>query len=89
MKQLLFCLSLMAFLLSAGSAAAQTGLKMNDLFEGRVIPQERMVETRVRGKSLATVLSRCSPSITRLMITCLAIIVRPWCNTVTCVPIPA
>ena len=25
---------------------------MNDLFEGRIIPQERMVETRVRGKSL-------------------------------------
>ena len=42
----------MASLLSVNSAAAQTGLKMNDLFEGRVIPQERMVETRVRGKSL-------------------------------------
>ena len=42
----------MASLLSVGSASAQTGLKMNDLFEGIVIPQERMVETRVRGKSL-------------------------------------
>ena len=42
----------MAPLLSVGSASAQTGLKMNDLFEGIVIPQERMVETRVRGKSL-------------------------------------
>lgn len=35
------------------SASAQTGLKINDLFEGRIIPQEKMVETRVRGKSLA------------------------------------
>lgn len=52
MKRLLFCLSLMASLLSVDSASAQTGLKMNDLFEGRVISQERMVETRVRGKSL-------------------------------------
>ena len=42
----------MASLLSVDSASAQTGLKMDDLFEGRVIPQERMVETRVRGKSL-------------------------------------
>ena len=42
----------MASLLSVGSASAQTGLKMNDLFEGIVISQERMVETRVRGKSL-------------------------------------
>ncbi|MBR1415031.1 MAG: hypothetical protein IJ570_04130 [Prevotella sp.] len=31
---------------------AQTGLSINALFEGRIIPQERMVETRVRGKSL-------------------------------------
>lgn len=52
MKRLLFLLSLMASLLSANRALAQTGLKVNDLFEGRVIPQERMVETRVRGKSL-------------------------------------
>ena len=34
------------------SASAQTGLKINELFEGRIIPQERMVETRVRGKTL-------------------------------------
>ena len=42
------------FLMLMASIAtfAQSGLKMNDLFEGRVIPQERMVETRVRGKSL-------------------------------------
>lgn len=48
----MFLLSLMASLLPANSALAQTGLKVNELFEGRVIPQERMVETRVRGKSL-------------------------------------
>ncbi|MCR4915832.1 MAG: DUF6108 family protein [Prevotella sp.] len=35
------------------SAMAQTGLKINELFEGRIIPQERMMETRVRGKSIA------------------------------------
>ena len=45
----------MMFLLLAASlsASAQTGLKINDLFEGRIIPQEKMVETRVRGKTLA------------------------------------
>ncbi len=32
---------------------AQTGLHINELFEGRIIPQERMMETRVRGKSIA------------------------------------
>ena len=34
-------------------SVAQTGLKINELFEGRIIPQERMIETRVRGKTLA------------------------------------
>lgn len=42
----------MAFLLPLSQASAQTGLRIDDLFEGRVIPQDRMVETRVRGKSL-------------------------------------
>lgn len=37
---------------SSLTAFAQSGLKVNELFEGRIIPQERMVETRVRGKSL-------------------------------------
>ena len=32
---------------------AQTGLHIDELFQGRIIPQERMVETRVRGKSIA------------------------------------
>lgn len=44
---------MMTVLLAVTLAEAQTGLKTNDLFEGRVIPQERMVETRVRGKTLA------------------------------------
>lgn len=34
------------------SVSAQTGLKINELFEGRIIPQEKMIETRVRGKTL-------------------------------------
>lgn len=40
------------FLTGFLSASAQTGLKVNDLFQGRIIPQERLVETRVRGKTL-------------------------------------
>ena len=53
MKHLLFILAFIIYLLfSATAAHAQTGLKMNELFEGRIIPQERMVETRVRGKTL-------------------------------------
>ena len=45
----------MMFLMLAASlsASAQTGLKINDLFEGRIISQEKMVETCVRGKTLA------------------------------------
>ena len=39
-------------LVASLSASAQAGLKMNELFQGRVIPQERMIETRVRGKTL-------------------------------------
>lgn len=44
---------MMTALLAVTLAEAQTGLKINDLFEGRIIPQERMIETRVRGKTLA------------------------------------
>jgi len=46
---------IMMFLMLAASlsTSAQAGLKINDLFEGRIIPQEKMVETRVRGKTLA------------------------------------
>lgn len=53
MKRLLFILSFLICQLSFSEALAQSGLKINDLFEGHVIPQERMVETRVRGKSIA------------------------------------
>ena len=47
-KLLIICLLLVA----SQMASAQTGLKVNELFEGRIIPQERMMETRVRGKTL-------------------------------------
>lgn len=45
---------IMMFLLLAAAltASAQAGLKINELFEGRIIPQERLIETRVRGKTL-------------------------------------
>ena len=44
---------IMLLLLTASLCGrAQTGLHINELFAGRVIPQERMVETRVRGKSI-------------------------------------
>ena len=32
---------------------AQTGLGINSLFQGKIVPQERMVETRVRGRSIS------------------------------------
>ena len=32
---------------------AQQGLPINKLFQGQVIPQERMMETKVRGKMIA------------------------------------
>lgn len=35
------------------AAQAQQGLHINALFEGKVIPQKRMVETRVRGRTLS------------------------------------
>ena len=40
-------------LVASLTVSAQTGLKINELFQGRIIPQERMMETRVRGKSIA------------------------------------
>lgn len=49
MKQLLTTL---LFLLLAGPLAAQQGLAVNELFSGNIIPRERMVETRVRGRML-------------------------------------
>lgn len=35
------------------AALAQKGLHIESLFDGKVVPQERMVETRVRGRSLS------------------------------------
>ena len=55
MKRLLLSLSFIIcnLLFSPLVAHAQTGLEINELFEGRIIPQERLIETRVRGKTLA------------------------------------
>ena len=50
MKQLLMTL---LFLITTGPMAAQQGLAINELFSGNIIPRERMVETRVRGRMLA------------------------------------
>ena len=49
MRQLLMTLLL---LLTTGHVAAQQGLAINELFSGSIIPKERMVETRVRGRML-------------------------------------
>ena len=35
------------------SVEAQSGLHISPLFEGKIIPQQRMVETRVKGKMLS------------------------------------
>ena len=51
MKRLLF--SLLFVICHLTFSVAPTGLRINDLFEGRIIPRERMVETRVRGRTLA------------------------------------
>lgn len=44
---------LMAFVVLQMGARAQKDLHINALFEGKIVPQERMVETRVRGRSLS------------------------------------
>ena len=44
---------LMAFMACNLAAVAQKGMHIDALFEGKVIPMERMVETRVRGRSLS------------------------------------
>ena len=51
MKRLLLSLSFIICHLTF--SVAQTGLHINELFEGHIIPRERMVETRVRGRTLA------------------------------------
>ena len=49
MRKLLFIL---IALVAPLTALAQQGLHIDELFQGRIIPQERMVETRVRGRSI-------------------------------------
>jgi hypothetical protein len=51
MKRLLLSLSFIICHLTF--SVAQTGLHIDELFEGHIIPRERMVETRVRGRTLA------------------------------------
>jgi len=43
---------MLLMLVASLPALAQTGLHVDELFQGRVIPQEQMIETRVRGKTL-------------------------------------
>lgn len=43
---------MLLMLVASLSASAQEGLHIDELFQGRIIPQERMIETRVRGKTL-------------------------------------
>ncbi|MBO4851659.1 MAG: hypothetical protein J5529_12285 [Prevotella sp.] len=50
MKHLMMTL---LFLLMAGQVAAQQGLAVDELFSGKIVPKERMEETRVRGRMLA------------------------------------
>ena len=51
MKQILM-ITIM-WLITIVTAKAQSGLSVSPLFEGKVIPQQRMVETRVKGKMLS------------------------------------
>ena len=41
------------WLLTIISANAQSGLSVNQVFEGQVVPKSQMVETRVKGKTLS------------------------------------
>ena len=51
MRQILIII--ISWLLTFASAQAQSGLNVAPLFEGKIIPQQRMVETRVKGKMLS------------------------------------
>ncbi len=50
MRRLLILTTLMVCNLTV---VAQKGLHVEPLFEGKIVPSERMVETRVRGRSLS------------------------------------
>ena len=39
--------------LVCGSVQAQNSLQINELFEGKIVPAEKMVETRIRGKAIS------------------------------------
>ena len=51
MRQILVII--ITWLTMTASAYGQSGLNVAPLFEGKIIPQQRMVETRVRGKMLS------------------------------------
>ena len=51
MKRVL--LIIVAWLSIVVTAGAQSGLNIEPLFAGKIIPQQRMVETRVKGKMLS------------------------------------
>ena len=51
MKQILMII--MTWLITIATAQAQSGLNVSPLFEGKIIPTQRMVETRVKGKMLS------------------------------------
>lgn len=44
---------LLCFLATPPPCQAQTGLHINQLFEGRIVPAKKMVETRIRGKAIS------------------------------------
>lgn len=49
MKQL----TIILLIFICGHAHAQNGLRINELFEGKIVPAEKMVETRIRGKAIS------------------------------------
>ncbi|WP_073207764.1 DUF6108 family protein [Xylanibacter ruminicola] len=50
MKKMLIII--ITWLLTIATTQAQSGLSVSPLFEGKIIPTQRMVETRVKGKML-------------------------------------
>lgn len=51
MKKMLIII--ISWLMIVATAQAQSGLNVSSLFEGKIIPTQRMVETRVKGKMLS------------------------------------
>ena len=51
MKKMLIII--VTWLMIVATAQAQSGLNVSPLFEGKIIPTQRMVETRVKGKMLS------------------------------------